>query len=289
MRSRLAQQILNRRLESKARAGGSFLYAGVSRDDIVRSADATSITVVPAGGKWREAVADVRQAIADAVAIPPTQAEIDREATEYEQSLVTAVANEPASPGAGLADELVGALDIAETSTNATGALTIFRQTKPSFTPEGDPEAETAALFQGAPMRALLSLPQPESGAQADLLAELNRRIKIDVAAGRKEAEPISMDVLPALGTPGHGGDGAGRQFGDASLELPTEVVRLSNGVNLLLYPNDGEAGRIYVDARFGTGLAGLGGDKADVRLVRRARARGRRSGRARTWTSSTG
>ena len=261
MRERLAEQILNRRLESQARAGGSFLYAGVSREDIVRSADATSITVVPAGGKWREAVVDVRKAIADAVAIPPTQAEIDREATEYEQSLVSAVANEPASPGAGLADELVGALDIAETSTNATGALQVFRSARASFTPDAI-QKETVALFDGAPMRALLSLPQPDSGAQADLLAELDRRIDIDVAAGRKEAEPISMDVLPALGTPATVVTTPGRNAGN-KLELPTEVVRLSNGVNLLLYPNDGEAGRIYVDVRFGTGLAGLGGDKA--------------------------
>ena len=260
MRQQMALQILNRRLESQARAGGSFLYAGVSRSDVERSGDVTSVSVVPAGGKWDVAVGDVRGAIADAIAIAPTQAEIDREATEYEQALVTAVANEPAAPGARLADDLVSALDIAETSTTAAGALSIFRSARDSFTPDRL-LAETAALFEGTPIRALLSVPAADAGAQAQLLATLDRPIAVDASAGRKEAEAISMDVLPALGTPA---TVVGRAtLPGSSQELRIEVVRLSNGVNLVLYPNDGEAGRIYVEARFGTGLAGLAGKKA--------------------------
>ena len=260
MRQQMALQILNRRLESQARAGGSFLFAGVSRSDVERSADVTSVSLVPAGGKWDAAVADVRTAIADAIAIPPTQAEIDREATEYEQSLVTAAANEPAAPGASLADDLVGALDIAETSTTARGALQIFRSARAGFKPDRLRD-ETAALFKGAPIRALLSVPAADSGAQAKLLAALDRTIAVDANVGRSEVAAISMDVLPALGTPA-------TVVGQANLpgssqEMRTEVVRLSNGVNLVLFPNDAEAGRIYVDARFGTGLAGLGGSKA--------------------------
>ncbi len=261
MRTQLALQILNRRLESQARAGASFLYAGVTRDDVVRSADVTSVSLVPAGDKWAAAVDDVRAAIADAVAIPPTQAEIDRETTEYEQALVTAASNEPARPGAELADDLVGALDIAETSTTAAGALQIFRSAKPSFTPAAIQRA-TAELFEGTPMRALLSLPATDAGAAQELLAAIDRPIAVDVAAGRKEAEPLSMDVLPALGAPATVIGGPTLLPG-ANNELKTQVARLSNGVNLVLFPNDSEAGRIYVDVRFGTGLAGLGGDRA--------------------------
>ena len=261
MRTQLALQILNRRLESQARAGASFLAASVGRDDVVRSADVTSVSVVPAGDSWSPAVADVRAAIADAIAIPPTQAEIDREATEYEQALVTAATNEPARPGAELADDLVGALDIAETSTTAAGALQIFRSTKPSFTPAAIQRA-TAAMFEGAPMRALLSLPATDAGAGQELLAAIDRPIAVDVAAGRKDLEPLSMDVLPALGPPATVAEGPTPLPG-ADQELKTQVVRLSNGVTLVLFPNDSEAGRIYVDVRFGTGLAGLGGDKA--------------------------
>lgn len=267
MRDRLAQQIVNRRLESKARAGASFLYAGISRNDVVRSADTTSITVVPVGDRWKEALADVRTTLADAVAIPPTQAEIDREVTEYEQGIITAVSNANAEQGSDLANQLVGALDIAETATNAQGSLDVFRQAKPSFTPAAIHDA-TRAMMQGTPLRAVLTLPAPDSGAATDLQAELDRSIDIDVAAGRSDGEAIGMDVLPALGTPGtvvaSGKAGeSGRSLRKNDLGIPAEVVTLSNGVTLLLYPNTSEAGRIYVNARFGTGLAGLGGDKA--------------------------
>ena len=260
MRDRLAQQILNRRLESKARAGASFLYASVSRDDIVRSADATTVTVVPAGDHWKEALADVRAALADAAAIPPTRAEVEREVTEYEQGLVAAVANANADQGTDLADQLVGALDIAETATTAAGSLEVFRTAKPTFTPAGIYQA-TRDMLAGTPPRAVLTLRAPDSSAAADLLMELDRPITVDAAAGRTEGEAIGMDALPSLGTPGRvvsAGPAAAADVG-----IPLEVVRLSNGVNLLLYPNKAEAGRIYVEARFGTGLAGLGGDKA--------------------------
>ncbi len=173
---------------------------------------------------------------------------------------MTAAANEPASPGAELADNLVEALDIAETSTTAKGALSIFRSARAGFTPDRL-RAETEALFQGAPIRALLSLPAADAGAQAQLLAALDRPITVDASAGRKEVDAISMDVLPALGTPAT--VVAQTSLPGSSQEMRTEVVRLSNGVTLVLFPNDSEAGRIYVDARFGTGLAGLGGANA--------------------------
>ena len=43
----LALQLINRRLESRARGGGSFLQANVSQDDVSRSVDGTFINIVP--------------------------------------------------------------------------------------------------------------------------------------------------------------------------------------------------------------------------------------------------
>ncbi|HAU21211.1 MAG TPA: peptidase M16, partial [Erythrobacter sp.] len=43
----LSQSIINRRLESRARAGGSYLYAQVSQDDVSRSTDATFVSFAP--------------------------------------------------------------------------------------------------------------------------------------------------------------------------------------------------------------------------------------------------
>src|SRR3546814_3175267 len=69
----IAQAIINRRLESKARAGGSFLSASVNQDDVSRSADATFVSVTPLGDDWEAALRDVRAVTADAGKRPPTQ------------------------------------------------------------------------------------------------------------------------------------------------------------------------------------------------------------------------
>ena len=268
MRDRLAQQILNRRLESQARAGASFLFAGVSRDDVMRSADVTSVNVVPAGDRWKEALSDVRTALADAAAVPPTKGEVDREVTEYEQGLVAAVGNANAEQGADLADQLVGALDIAETATSAAASLEVFRGAKAGFTPAAIFQT-TQAMLTGTPLRAVLTLPAPDAGAAADLLAALDRPIAVDAGRARQEGQAITMDALPSLGAPGRVvsaapvGAAVGAGAPPMEVGIPLEVVTLSNGVTLLLHPNTSEANRIYVSARFGTGLAGLGGTKA--------------------------
>ena len=55
--------------------------------DVSRSADGTFVDVTPLGEDWRAALADVRAVIADAVATPPTQAEIDREVARVRRGL----------------------------------------------------------------------------------------------------------------------------------------------------------------------------------------------------------
>src|SRR5690606_12163618 len=79
----LAQALVNRRLENRARSGGSYLVATVGQEYVSRSADVTMAQIVPLGD-WKAALADVRGVIADAVQMPPSQADIDREANEIE-------------------------------------------------------------------------------------------------------------------------------------------------------------------------------------------------------------
>ena len=47
----------------------------------------TTVNVVPLGDNWEAALKDVRAVIADAMATPPTQAEIDRELADYDAIL----------------------------------------------------------------------------------------------------------------------------------------------------------------------------------------------------------
>ena len=84
LRDTVAQALINRRLEAHARAGGSYLYAQVQQDKVSRSADATFVSFAPLTADWRAALKDVRAVIADALARPPSEEEIDREIAERE-------------------------------------------------------------------------------------------------------------------------------------------------------------------------------------------------------------
>src|SRR5690606_17377831 len=113
----LAIRLINRRLESRARAGASFLGAGADLTDLSRSANLTMVQVMPIGEDWVTALKDVRATIADAMAHPPTQAEIDREIAEIESEMKQQVATARVQTGASLAAQLIMAVDINETVT----------------------------------------------------------------------------------------------------------------------------------------------------------------------------
>jgi zinc protease len=80
----VALAILNRRLETRARHGAAYLFATVDNQNVSRSANGTFISFAPLTSDWHAALGDVRGVIADALATPPSQAEIDREVAELD-------------------------------------------------------------------------------------------------------------------------------------------------------------------------------------------------------------
>ncbi|OYX90374.1 MAG: peptidase M16, partial [Novosphingobium sp. 35-62-5] len=120
MIDRLALALINRRLEGRARAGGSYLAASVDemKQELSRSADATIVTVTPLSEDWKGAVSDVRGVIADALATPPSQEEIDREVAEFEVAFKVGVETQSTLAGSRAADDIVNAVDIRETVAN---------------------------------------------------------------------------------------------------------------------------------------------------------------------------
>ena len=52
----IALDVINRRLEARARTGGSYLVAQVSLDDVARSVNATFLSVQPVGDDWEAAL-----------------------------------------------------------------------------------------------------------------------------------------------------------------------------------------------------------------------------------------
>nr|MBA3896936.1 insulinase family protein [Sphingomonadaceae bacterium] len=249
----LAMRIINRRLERRARAGGSYLLSSIDQDDVSRSADATFIQVVPLADDWRSAVRDVRAVIADALVHPPGQAEIDREAAEFAVSLQAAVETSSNDAGAELADTLVEAVNIRETVASDQVARDVFADMHGELTPAAI-LASTKKLMTGTPMRALLTTPHADPQAQMQLTEALTADVRPGPA--QAAARQASFALLP--------------KFGPAATAVkrspPTAVgvqfVELSNGVRLALFPLRSDVGRTYVSARFGAGLLALPSDR---------------------------
>jgi len=242
----LAQSIINRRLEARARGGGSYLYAQVSQDDVSRSTDATFVTFAPLSEDWEAALADVRGVIADAIATPPTQEEIDREAAEFDVAFVNSVEQEAVQAGRNLADNIINAVDIRETVASPQVVLDVFRGMRARMNPE-EVHTRTIALFEGDVVRSVYVTPSIGEADQAKLQLALAREVTVDDTA-RLAAESISFDELPPIGTPG-----TITAQGPLGI-LDVEKVEFANGVNALLWANDAEPGRVTVKVRFGAG-----------------------------------
>ncbi|MCB2060664.1 MAG: insulinase family protein [Novosphingobium sp.] len=252
----LAQALINRRLESKARAGGSFLVGGVSQDDVSRSVDATFVSVTPLTDDWQAALRDVRAVIADALVNPPTEEEIAREVAEIEVAFQVPVEQRRLLPGSRIADDLVTALDIRETVAAPEDVLEIYRSSIPLFTPERVLE-HTRALFRGDVTRAIFITPKTGEGDSRALRQALLAPVKPDGSVRLADSTPIRFDDMPPIGEPGK----------IASI-LPTgllsiEQIDFENGVKVLMWPVREEPGRVAVKVRFGGGYRSFGPDDA--------------------------
>ncbi|MGJ3647374.1 M16 family metallopeptidase [Sphingomonas sp. GlSt437] len=240
----VALRVINRRLESRARSGGSFLQASVQLNDEARSANGTFVDVVPAGDDWEKAVKDVRAVIADAAAAPATQAEIDRELAELDAAMKNQVATQAAEAGAKQADDLIEALDIRETVTTAQGSYDVLAAAEKAgmFNPDAI-LASTRRVFVGTATHAVINLHAPDATAGQRLAAVLSADVS-GLAGARKALTKVDFSKLPPLGAPGT--VTSREKLGD----FGSEKVVFSNGVRMIVFPSSSETGRVYVRVR---------------------------------------
>ncbi|MFM9937772.1 MAG: M16 family metallopeptidase [Novosphingobium sp.] len=248
MIDRLGLAIINRRLEGRARAGGSYLSASVEQQRLSRSADATLVTVTPLTDDWKAAIKDVRAVIADALATPPTEEEIAREIAEFDVAFKVPVETQETLAGSKVADDITDAVDIRETVANPDTVYKIFRSSIALFSPAAVLE-HTRKEFAGTVIRPVLITPNAADGSADDVRAAL--LVPVAPSAGsRLAASSLSFKDLPAIGQPGTltNAENAGL--------LGIERIELSNGVKALLWSNEAEPGRIIVRVHFGGGYA---------------------------------
>ena len=251
----IAVAVINRRLEARARAGGSYVAAGVANDDLARSANVTQLRIAPVGDDWEAALKDARAVIADAMASAPSQAEIDRELADQDVAMKTMVETMPADPGNKLADSLVEAVNIRETTTSSVVIRDAFldARRKHMFTP-AHVLAATRRVFTGDATRAIVTTPKPDAGASVRLAAALGADVK-GLAGARTAQAAVGFSKLPKLGPPA-------TIVSHEKVPFGIDRVVLSNGVRMLVYSTPTETDRVYVRVRFGGGYNALPADR---------------------------
>lgn len=246
MIDRLAMALINRRLESRARAGGSYLSAAIDQADVSRSANVMMVEVTPLGTDWKAAVRDVRAVIADALARPPSPQEIAREVAEFDIAFKVPVETQETLASSKVADDIANAVDIRETVAAPDTVYAIFRKSIPLFTPAAVLE-HTRALLRGTVERAVMVTPKAGEADAAQLRAALTEPVNAATNVRLPQVK-VSFADLPPIGKPG-----------TVVTDQPTGIleinqVEFSNGVRALLWSNDAEPGRVIVRVRFGGG-----------------------------------
>ncbi len=245
----VAIRLINRRLETAARAGSSYLQAQLDQEDVSRSVDGTFVQIVPIGEDWQAAVRDVRAVIADAVVTPPSIADVRREASEFDAALQVGVETQRTEAAAKLADDILQAVDIRETVATAEVARTVFTGLKDQITP-AMVMASTRKLFEGVGPRAVITSPKIIPNLESDLAKLIVEPVKGRLASAA--TKPVSIADLPALGKPGK------VIKTSAAPELDLTQAEFANGVRYVHFANPAESGKVYVAVRWGRGLQAL-------------------------------
>ena len=246
----LALQMINRRLETAARSGASYIIADVSQDDISRSTDATIIGITPIGDQWEQAIKDVRAVIADATQQAPSVIDIDRERKLFASALRTGLDSYPFESAAKQADDIVGAVDIRETVAAPQTVVDVYAALEAKLTPDRL-LAASKAMFQGEATRIFMSSSKPLADGEQRLAAALTAPVTANNGVRLAESN-LTFDALPKLGKPGKTVSAL------ANKRFDIETVTFSNGVKALLYPNKAENGQIRLLVRFGKGFQSL-------------------------------
>ena len=298
----VAVQILAKRINRRARAGGAFLSGGASFSEQRHIADGLNVTIAPKEGQWPQALSDTYAILGDAIATLPGQDEIDEVVSNIEAVLQSNAAGAATLQSSQLATSFASAINSGDVVAEPGLTFQIFENQRKAFTPE-NVAAAMRAMLQGD-ARAVLLSPQPIAGGDAAFAAALTQA-RATKAAARTEEKRASLDDLGQPGTPG-------KIVSRVTMpDLDVTRVKFDNGIELDLKRTGFEQAGVIVVAQAGDGLSALdpnmpallwtagaivqgGVGPLDIGALERATA-GRRLGlsfgvseRAFTWSGST-
>ena len=252
----VATTVLNLRLSERAQgAGAAFSIAGMGTAEVAGSAEQTSIRIIPAPGKWREALAAVvteqRLLAQDGI----TAADLSRAIAAIRPRLQAAADAASTRTDRAVADGIVAATIVDEVSMSPAQNLDLFNRVVARTTPEAVTTAFRRA-FTGAGPLVFRSTTNAASGDDPALAAAVTRSFAAPQPAGAS-----STMVAWPYASFGPFGQVVERNGPDAA---GATTVRFANGTrlavrpHLLLLP-----GGVSVRVAFGNGLVSLHPEQA--------------------------
>ena len=242
----VALRVLRRRLASATQSGSALVNAtlGFSRQRHI--SDQLSINFISRPGQQRAALDQLFSILNDLRANPPSQAEVDQQATDLLGGLRQLLNVAQTARSAAFANAFVTDVDNGDVSPTPAFYLTLFAAQKPGVTPQAVSRAFAALVAPDPRFLQLTSTGADPAALAADLAAAQR------TAAGHQTAvRAVSMSELAPVGTPGAVAERS------SIADLGIEHVRFSNGVTLDWKHTGFEKDTIRIRAVIGHGLLG--------------------------------
>lgn len=244
-------EVLKRRFALLVEDGSSgVVEAEADASEFDRAAAAVCVSVAPAGDRWRPALAAVQGELARFAAHGPTETELDAAIKSVRSLMRGAIAGEPTSPAADMADRLATSAAADLPFPFARERLRFFHRITAELTPEALRRAFAAQWTAGE--GPLLFVNAPEPPTRDELLAAWREGEKVPVAPFVEPPEPQW-----AYKSFGADGEVASRTRVDRG-----DFVRLTfrNGVVVNFKRTDYEPGVVQTVLLFGRGRADVSG-----------------------------
>ncbi len=244
----LGYAVINRRLQRIARhPDAPFVSADVSRTEVEHSATLVVLDVSVRPGQWRTGLSAAEKALRQALRFGVTQAELDREISEYRAGYESAAASAATRDTRALADGIPGAFEANEVFVHPSTALDLFMAASDGLA-AATVSGELRRVFRGQGPLVFVSGAEEIEGGDAAILAAYRTSAATPVTRPAVEAEaPFAYTNFGAPGTVVERTHNA---------EFDVDLIRFANGVRLTMKRTPFEEKRISVTVRMRGGLA---------------------------------
>ena len=246
--------VLNRRLASMARGENPpFVGASASRSTDYRSQDVASIFAGFQPGGWQSALTAIEQEQRRVVEFGVSQAELDREITEWRTALTNGVAGAATRQTPALANALVGSVDTGTVFTSPQTDLQIFESVVGGLTLD-EVNAALKTTFTGSGPVVFVTTPDPIEGGEAAVLSAL--AASQAVAVTPPDAQAVLAWPYTDFGTP------SGVAETSQVEDLGVTFVTFNNGVRLTIKPTTFRDDQILISVSTDGGYLALPTDR---------------------------